>query len=304
MDIEIHVIPTQNIDARVLPLIQKKVKIHTTRDYAKIKGMPVISFCNGQFLKDIQTIRALSSHVMWVNCMTWTFPNEIKAHQHSMIDTHLFQTEHGKEKICSVLRKKNPNINAKIFVPFFNTEHFKFHIDRNTSIFTFGRISRDDRSKYMKETLQIYEMIDSPIPKKAIILGCTATKQPSIGNYKADWLDVLPPMGITQEEFYNRCDAVVQTSTLYENLPRVGMEAMASRSVLIVYNNNGWRCEVKHKKTGYLCTTPRDFVHYATTLAHSPLLRLRMAENARKHLEVISGLKSSISSWENIFNSF
>lgn len=303
MGIELHVVPaTPHLNSTIESYIKSLAILHPCNDINTFKGMPVISFCCGAFLQQLAKIRKIASHIIWVNCMTYTFPAEEQAHINGWIDLHLYQTPHAEDKITSRLKSLRDTINTAQVIPYFNIRNFKYK-KHNLDRFVFGRISRDDRNKYMPETLDIYNLISAPKEKEAVILGYTFAKQATtIGKIKETWIRAYRPLEISQQEFYRRCDVIVQTSTCYENWPRVGLEAMASGSVLVVYNNDGWRGQVVHGETGYLCNTPRDFIFYASHLAHHPELRKKMAESAYQRLQNIAGLSASIRSWESIFS--
>jgi hypothetical protein len=74
----------------------------------------------------------------------------------------------------------------------------------------------------------------------------------------------------TQQEFYRFCAVVIQPTDVTENWPRVGFEAMASGSVLIVDNQGRWRRQISQGVTGWLCNDEQDFIEYASKMAHEP----------------------------------
>jgi glycosyltransferase involved in cell wall biosynthesis len=86
-----------------------------------------------------------------------------------------------------------------------------------------------------------------------------------------------------------------------ENWPRVGFEAMASGSILVVDNRGGWRLQVKHGETGWLCNHERDFIYYASKMAYEPSLRMEMSHRARARGEVLGGRAAPMESWSQVF---
>ena len=93
---------------------------------------------------------------------------------------------------------------------------------------------------------------------------------------------------------------MLQPTDTTENWPRVGFEAMASGSVLVVDNRGGWRQMVEHGKTGWLCDHERDFIYYASKMAYEPDLRDEMAEAARVRGLELGGLEVSMESWKEV----
>ena len=106
---------------------------------------------------------------------------------------------------------------------------------------------------------------------------------------------------MSQQEFYRHCEIVLQPSDTTENWPRVGFEAMASGSVLVVDDRGGWQRMVDHGKTGWLCRHTRDFIYYASRMAYEPNLRADIAEAARLRGLELGGLEASVASWEEVF---
>jgi glycosyltransferase involved in cell wall biosynthesis len=105
----------------------------------------------------------------------------------------------------------------------------------------------------------------------------------------------------SQQEFYKKCDIILQPMETTENWPRMGFEAMSSGSLLIVDNRGGWKKLVKHGVTGWLCNTQQEFIYYASRMAFEPALRLKMARAARKWGEQLGSLERSMKSWKKVF---
>ena len=81
---------------------------------------------------------------------------------------------------------------------------------------------------------------------------------------------------MTQQEFYRTCEAIIMTTDTTENLPRVGLEAMASGSILVVDNRGGWQQLVEDGVTGWLCRDDREFVYKASRCAFESEERSQM----------------------------
>ena len=77
---------------------------------------------------------------------------------------------------------------------------------------------------------------------------------------------------------------------------------MASGSILIVDNRGGWRRQIEHGVTGWLCDHERDFIYYAGKMAYEPELRSQMALRARDRVELLAGADASAQSWNDVFN--
>jgi glycosyltransferase involved in cell wall biosynthesis len=136
----------------------------------------------------------------------------------------------------------------------------------------------------------------APVLKSGIILGINDEIRKKIGR-EPDWIHGFPAGGLTAQALYAHAACIIQMSDGEENLPRVGFEAMASGSLLIVDDRGGWRELVRHRETGFLCRDQRDFVYYASRAAYEPDERRRMAGNARAWLEANWGLEQAKREW-------
>ncbi len=186
--------------------------------------------------------------------------------------------------------------------PYFHAEEFPFIDDRPDDKFRFGRISRGDADKFHSRQLWIYETMTAPVLKEGIILGWDDRAAKKFGRQPDPYIRCLAEGGMTQQEFYRHCEAVIMSTETFENLPRVGFEAMASGSILVVDNRGGWQILVEDGETGWLCNDDREFVYKASRCAFEKDERDAMRLAARKKLEQEWGLEASIISWERVFD--
>ena len=126
---------------------------------------------------------------------------------------------------------------------------------------------------------------------------------PYVAGKPPDWVETFHDQkALPQQEFYRRCHIVLQPTDTTENWPRVGFEAMASGSVLIVDKRGGWEQMIEHGRTGWLCESPGDFIAYASKMAWEPHYREDMAAAARERGLALGGLEASQESWRQVFD--
>jgi hypothetical protein len=307
LGIEVHLVPT-NDGFRNEPLFpemqERRVKIHGTNDFGAVEaGDPVLGFCNAEFLQALPEIRRSTRRTVFLNCMTWLFDKEREAMARGQIGMFLYQNPAVLEKHRSELRALNddPAIAFASFKPYFAAERFPYVEARNSDHFGCGRISRQDADKFSRNTLHIYEYFVAPKWKKGLFLGFDHRSEEKIGK-PYDWIRCARDHHeVSQQEFYRHCEIILQPSDTTENWPRIGFEAMASGSVLIVDNRGGWQQMVDHGKTGWLCDHERDFIYHASKMAYEPNLRDDMAEAARERSQLLGGLEQSCASWAEVF---
>jgi glycosyltransferase involved in cell wall biosynthesis len=301
--IEIHIVPTHRApDNEIKEKLQKfGVLYHEIKDYKALRGLDTVSFCNGEFLTDIKQIKQYARTTTFANCMCFTFAKEIEAHRAGMIDLFLYQTQHQRNEIQPKLQKANGNYNQMLFTPYFDKSFFPYVLNRPEDKFRFGRISRDDPGKFGNKQFYIWNKFVSPIEKEGHVLGWNEKIQKKIGD-PPEFVHCYPPAGITQKNFYAMCDAVIMTTSGMENLPRVGMEAMASGSLLIVDNRGGWATEIEDGVTGWLCDDENEFIYKASRAAYEHKERMKMVKAAHDKLEDTYGMEVATESWNNVFD--
>ncbi len=308
MGMDVHLIPTGDgfyPEGLYVELLRLGVVIHAADDWTALEpGDPVMGFCNSEFLDAIPEIRKHTKRTVFVNCMTWLFDKEKELMKEGLIAMSLYQNEEVRQKNMPLLQGLNadPSVRFMTFKPYFHSDAFPFITERTDEYFGCGRISRQDADKFARNTLQIYEYFVSPVPKRGLFLGFDHRSEEKIGK-PYDWIRTARDQTeVSQQEFYKHCKIVLQPTDTTENWPRVGFEAMASGSVLIVDNRGGWRQMVEHGRTGWLCDHERDFIYYASRMAYEPHWRDDMAEAARERGLELGGLEASSASWEEVFD--
>jgi hypothetical protein len=306
MGMEVHLIPSwPPVSEPLLPEMHGLgVVVHPPNDFSAIsEGDPVLGFCNSDFLDALPEIHKRTKRTIFVNCMTWLFDKERESMARGLIGMFLYQNPSVREKHMPELQSLNPSAETRfcVFKPYFEASRFHFIQERSSEFFGCGRISRADADKFSANTLHIYEYFVAPVWKRGLFLGFDERSQNKIGQ-PYDWIRTARDQNeVSQGEFYAHCEIILQPTDTTENWPRIGFEAMASGSVLIVDNRGGWQQMVEHGKTGWLCNHERDFIYYASKMAYEKNLRQEMAEAARQRGLLLGGFQASTESWEEIF---
>lgn len=299
----LHIIPTHPVEFDQKYLAHG-CTFHAPNDWASIPSSSlVISFCNRDFLRNLAAIRQRAQYVIYVNCMAWLYPEEKEAMRHGFVDCFLYQNEKVMNTLVPQLRRLNPNprIQFRTFVPYFDSSLFPFVDHRPSDFFCAGHISRQEPEKFAVDTWRIYESFSSPVAKKACFLGYDRRSRSKTGP-PPEWVQTyLDEQDLSQQDFYRSCHVVLQPTDTVENWPRIGFEAMASGSVLIVDKRGGWEQMIEHGKTGWLCENAADFIAYASKMAWEPRCREDMAGAARERGSALGGLSASLESWKEVF---
>ncbi len=306
MGLEVHLIPSfPNYDREPLyqPMRDAGVVIHNFNEWDVLTPEdPVLGFCNAEFLNHLPEIVKRTRRTVFINCMTWLFDKEKQRMAEGMIAMFLYQNEQVRQKNMPILQALNPDprIQFHTFSPYFDDSLFPFIEERAEDHFGCGRISRQDADKYAANTLHIYEYFVAPVLKRGLFLGFDARSEAKIGR-PFSWITTACDSSIiSQQDFYKHCQIILQPSDTTENWPRVGFEAMASGSILIVDDRGGWQQMIQHGKTGFLCKHERDFIYYASKMAYEPELRREIANNARLRGRELGGLEKAKESWAEV----
>lgn len=314
----LHTGPIYGIVKKLKPIFEKEYDCTylTPRHWNHCRGMHCISFCNGEFLNNLDQIRKYAKTTTFVNCMTWNFKKEIECQEQGLIDFHLYQTDHGQRQVSKRLIGIDGYTPLR-FDPYFDPEPFPYIDNRPTDHFRFGRISRADMIKFSGNQLDIYDSFKSPVDKSGVIMGWSPELMPKMrmnrSHFKTklidgkntyfynDYLQLMKESAVTQQEFYKFCDVLILAADTLENLPRVGFECMSSGTVMVVDNRGGWTLQVENGVTGYLCDNPKDFIDKSTLLAHNVDHKEELRRLSRLKLEREWGIEKAMKSWESVF---
>lgn len=307
LGVTVHLIPATSGYLRepLYPeMLASGVVVHGHDEFSAItRDAPVLGFCSAGFLDKLDAIRAHSTNTVFVNCMTWLFEREKQRMAEGKIRTFLYQNDDVRMKNAAILNALNRSARANFlsFLPYFDADRFEFVEQRSEEHFGCGRISRQDADKFSNRTLHIYEYFVAPRPKRGLFLGFDGRSEQKIGKPHSWIRTARNQHECSVKDFYRHCEIVLQPTDTTENWPRVGFEAMASGSVLIVDNRGGWRRLIEHGVTGWLCDHERDFIYYASKMAYEPELRRDMARLAAERGLSLGGVDPSAESWRRVF---
>lgn len=303
LGLKVHLVHTGPLDenARAMRMDARGCVVHEPRDWQACRGRHVISYCNGEFLANLPAIKGYAKSTTWVNCMTWLFDAEKQAHRQGLIDHFLYQTDHARERVQDELKSINPSYHWHRVRPHFHLADFAYIENRPRDRFRFGRISRDDADKFHEAQIWVYETMVAPVLKEGIMLGVNDAVRQKIGRIP-NWIAAHPAGTFPAQALYAHAACIIQMSDTYENLPRVGLEAMASGSLLIVDDRGGWRELVQHGQTGFLCRDQREFAYYASRAAFELEEQRQMVRAARDWLTTNWGVEQAKAEWTRFFH--
>lgn len=283
--------------------------IHTKPDDLKevsgLSGSIVVSLCNGEFLKHANKFRDLGCKLVWVNCMTWLFPDEKEfCQKYGPFEAHVFHTDFQRKELEAGLSLLgySPN-NGHTIHGAFDVSDWPYtpRPHKRNEDFLVGRVARPDPDKWSSNTWKIYSLICYP-RKRALMLGADKKTLKKIGT-PPPWADCLSPRAIPAQLYFSSLHCTMPINGgARENWPRAGLEAMAIGVPIVAQNSWGWREMIEHGVTGFLGTEDEELAHYASILAWDEDRRIKMAAAARDRL--ISELADTGDIWSKWLNLF
>lgn len=256
-----------------------------------LEGSIVLAFCNRHFLTQATDFRKLGCRLVWVNCMTYLFNEEIKHYrQHGLFDRYVWQSHFQRDLLEPRLQDFGyDKRNGFLIRGAFEIAEFSFTPRERTNgePFTIGRISRADADKFSSNLWKIWRGVRdrANVPVKFRVLGWADNVKRKLGKPQERGIDCicLPPNAEPATVFYSKIDLLWQwNGGARENWPRSGLEAMAVGVPLIVQDQWGWREMVEHGITGFRFRHDLDAINCAVRLTQDEPLRQRIIHAARK----------------------
>lgn len=267
----------------------------------------VVSFCNAEFLANVEQLRSMNCRLVWANCMTWLFEAEKKLYKNGdVFDAYMFQSEFQRSLLEPQLMESGyaPN-RGHLIRGAFDLDEFEFaprpHADGD--VFVVGRMARPDLDKWSSNTWPIYSAIQYA-NKRAMLLGVNERVQEKLGASPL-FADCLKPAAIPVKQYLANLHCLLPVNGgARENWPRAGLEAMASGVPVVAQNDWGWREMIEHGVTGFLANNDCELAHYTAMLAYDENLRQQMIEAAYLRLaDEFANSDVIWSQWKTLFDS-
>jgi glycosyltransferase involved in cell wall biosynthesis len=315
-DVAVHLVPNGDPDpTHVESVLARGCQIHSYTPGIFAERV-VVSFCNGEFLARLPEICASGrpACVVWVNCMTWNFPDEIAAHRDGLINVFAFHNAYQRSMVAPALEAVRPVRDLVGYRPFFNINNelqrieFTYQDPEETGYFGLGRVSRDDGYKFPHDMWKMFAQVVAPRPTKTFILGFGENAVAKCGAVPpCNWLDWMTwtPGSATPREVYRRIHVLMhRTGGSRENWPRTILEAMAGGVAVIAEDDWALPEMIENGVTGFLCRSSEEMTLRASQLAFDEDLRCRMVHAAyERFLQEHANPERSFAPWRYLLAS-
>lgn len=268
---------------------------------AGLAGSTVVSFCNDQFLRYAGTLRELSCRLAWAGCMTWPFTaEELHYQRHGPFDAYVFQSYFQRECLMPTLARYGVSSpQCYLIRGALDAGEFPFRpkLHATGEEFVVGRISRPDPSKFHLDTWELFASIPYR-PLKVRVMGWSEQVEAKLGPPPA-WAEVLAPSAEPTDQFLRSLHCLVQINGgSKENWPRVGLEALASGTPLVVEHAWGWREMICPDEHGLAAESAADIPRLVGRLANEPAFRSALARAGRKRLAELANPSELWERWQ------
>lgn len=277
---------------------------------AEIPGLPgsiVVGICSLAFLRHADELKRLGCRRVWVNCMTWLFPQECLLYKRSgPFEAYQFDSEFQRGELERGLARYGyrPKTGHLIHSPFDADEWpFAPRPVAPDGPFVMGKLARPDLAKWSRGYWKLLGQVEHP-RRRALVMGVDDTVRKWLGPMP-DWAVALPAGALPAREFYRRlhCLAPLNFGT-FENWPRIGLEAMACGVPIVAPAEGGWCNQIAPGETGFLARNAAEFVACLNELSRDESLRLRIAQQARQRLVTeLADPERNWHGWQKLFAS-
>ena len=304
--VDVHIVPMGGIDSKMALEMQSIGCTIHEYEPSIFKDKIVVSYCNGNFLAALPKImeEGKPALVVWANCMTYVFSDEIIAHKNKWIDIFVFVSNYQENMLRPQLEVHNPVKSLVGYKPYFNLDKVSFTYREPQEWHSFGRVSRDDGSKFPTDLWETFYKICVPKRKKIFVLGFgpNAVKKTGPAPSTLDWQTWLPNE-IPVKSFYQILHCIVhKTGGSRESYCRICPEAYAYGVPFICEDDFAFPELVIDGVTGYRCKSSDEMSYRASELAFDEIKRKNMIIAARKYLENdIAAPEQCWSAWKQLF---
>jgi glycosyltransferase involved in cell wall biosynthesis len=283
-------------------------------DFLRNMGVAVVSYRPGMFQeckilmtfgedKCFDYMRQFSDRpkwMIWSSCMGHVVDCEVDAMKDGLIDEFFFQTRSNGDLIGPQLVKaggKGTKIcHRKGYQMYINPKSLYMPLvsqKKSKKQFTILKASRDDSEKWHEESWRMFSSIKAPSGVKVQIevAGWGDNALYKIGNPcdpSSKWNGELNVTlhdhisdPIHMAELYGKSHCLIHYYPFTESFGISTAQAMLSGCVPIGADAQGFRDQIEHGKTGFLCNSADEASYYASYLAFNPNVREEISKAAR-----------------------
>jgi glycosyltransferase involved in cell wall biosynthesis len=311
----IELLRSRNVPVRCIVPEDDPIVRSDRADFLRKLGCTVVNYRPGLFEK-CNILMSFGEHkmfdymreysdrpkwVVWSSCMSHVVDVEVQAHKDGLIDEYFFQTEANGDLVGPALARaigKGAKIahrkNYRLYInP--NSEYMPLiPLERSRDIFNVVRATRDDEEKWDEESWRMYGGVLCPSHRavQVEVAGWGQNAADKVGNPcdpSSKWNGFLnvtlhPHIEnpLEMAALYGRAHVLLHYYPFVESFGIATTQAMLCGAVPIGADSQGFREQIIHGETGFLCKTTDEAAYYASTLAFDDERWVKMSRAARE----------------------
>ena len=291
-DVAVNLVPLKHpVDPAALDaLAARRCRVHLLRPDL-FRDKILLSFAQQPFLERLPEIAATGrpARVIWFNCGVRASDAELAAHAAGLIDLHGFVSAYQRRLLEPALATRRP-VESFDYRPYLNLARIDCRYREWDGTYVLGRISRDDPTKYPRDTWRLFDRVHVPpgMSKQVNFLGFGRRARARIGPPPPHLVGRMwRPYEIEAASFYRTIDTLLYKVGAPESYGRVIVEACAHGAVPVAQDDFAFPELIVPGVTGFLGGSTEEMAEQAGYLAHHPERHRTMARRARAHVEAL-----------------
>ena len=269
-------------------------------------GSIVVAMCNSHVMNCRGLLADLGCRLVWVNCMTFLFDNEVNAfRRHGPAEAFVFQSAFQRAELEKVLVPFGyaPDRGHLIHGAFsFDELPFAPRPHAPGEDFVIGRLARPDLDKWSSNHWHVLNRVPYA-RRRAIAMGWNLGLDRKCGP-RPPWAETFSPQQIPVPDFLARCHAMLGLNGgARENWPRIGLEAMAAGVPIVAQNQWGWKEMLIDGQTGFLANSDEEMAFRLAELASDEDTRAAIIQRARARVHDLACPERIGKQWTRLFSS-
>lgn len=261
----------------------------------------LMSFGEDQMFDYMREYSDRPKWVVWSSCMSYVVDVEMQAHKDGLIDEYFFQTEANGDlvgpQLVNQIGKGTKIAHRKNYRIYINPDSEYMPLsapEKSKETFRVVRATRDDAEKWDEGSWRMYGGVLCPSHKsvQVEVAGWGENAADKVGNPcdpSSKWSGYLnvalhPHISdpIEMAAFYGRAHVLLHYYPMVESFGIATTQAMLCGAVPIAADSQGFREQITHGETGFLCNSPDEAAYYASMLAFDDERWERMSRAARE----------------------
>ncbi len=224
------------------------------------------------------------TRLVWSNDMMWEFKGEAEAVREGLVSRVIFVSDVQRTAFHDMYM----GIEQRLIPNYVAPESFPL-VERKSSTFAIGRLSRPDPVKYPKDFPVFYESLGlEDVCYRVQAWSEELRKKYAWHRFGPEW-NLLPANKVPAAEFLSQLDLFVYPlgHQVVESWGRSTVEAMLTGCVPLVPRGHNFEKMMLHGESGFICGSFAEFKVVTQELYGNRALRLQIGRQAAHHARTV-----------------